>query len=69
MNYGVDWCTQPWCYVAETNSCIPAAYDTVFFAGTEYDSIKLSVAACATEDSSIGLQASFIAAIATIIAV
>ena len=65
-NYGVDWCTEAWCYVAAENTCDPAAYDTVFFAETEYaGTLKFAVTACAaTEDSSMALYAS--AAMATV---
>ena len=46
-NYGKDWCTEKWCYVSATNTCDPAAYDTVFFADTAYaGTLKFAVTAC-----------------------
>merc|ERR1712086_1008631 len=46
-NYGLDWCTEKWGYVAAENTCDPAAYDTVFFADTVYaGTLKFAVTAC-----------------------
>ena len=68
---GKDWCTEAWCYVATDNDCDPAAYDTVFFADTEYaDKLKFAVSACpkdaeedesADGDASVALYASAMA--------
>jgi hypothetical protein len=63
-NFGVDWCTEAWCYVAADNTCDPAAYDTVFFADTEYaGTLKFAVSACAAgdEEASMALYASAVA--------
>ena len=68
-NYGVDWCTEAWCYVSATNTCDPAAYDTVFFADTEYaGTLKFAVSACAAEDSSMSLYASAVMATVAVVA-
>ena len=68
-NYGVDWCTEAWCYVAAENTCDPAAYDTVFFADTEYaGTLKFAVSACAAEDSSMSLYASAVMATVAVVA-
>ena len=68
-NYGVDWCTEAWCYVATENTCEPAAYDTVFFADTEYaGTLKFAVSACAAEDSSMSLYASAVMATVAVVA-
>ena len=68
-NYGVDWCTESWCYVAAENTCDPAAYDTVFFADTEYaGTLKFAVSACAAEDSSMSLYASAVMATVAVVA-
>ena len=68
-NYGVDWCTEAWCYVAADNTCDPAAYDTVFFADTEYaGTLKFAVSACAAEDSSMALYASVAMATVAVVA-
>jgi len=32
-----DWCTTSWCYVPADNTCDPAAKDSEWFVGTEYD--------------------------------
>ena len=68
-NFGVDWCTEPWCYVgAECET----AYDTVFFAETEYkDTLKFDViTACAsTEEGSAALYASAVAMTVAAVAV
>jgi hypothetical protein len=63
-NFGVDWCTESWCYVsAECES----AYDTVFFADTEYaETLKFSVGACASEEASVALYASAAAVFAAV---
>ena len=67
-NFGVDWCTEAWCYVAAENDCDPAAYDTVFFADSDYaGTLKFSVTACA-EDSSMALYASAMAATIAVVA-
>ena len=67
-NYGVAWCTEPWCYVAADNDC-DTSYDTVFFADTEYaGTLKSSVTVCA-EDSSMALYASAMAATIAVVAV
>ena len=43
-NFGLDWCTENWCYVS---SRCEQAYDTVFFADTEYaETLKFSVNTC-----------------------
>jgi len=57
-DHGKDWCTEAWCYVASDNTCDPAAYDTVFFADTEYaETLKFAVSACADEEAgSMGLM-------------
>ena len=70
-NWGKDWCTEAWCYVAAENDCDPAAYDTVFFADTEYaGTLKFAVSACpkdaeaeesADGDASMALYASVMA--------
>ena len=64
-NYGVDWCTEAWCYTSpDCESAIP----TVFFAETEYkDTLAFSVGACA-EDSSIAMYASAMAATIAVVA-
>ena len=65
---GKDWCTEAWCYVAGDNDCDPAAYDTVFFADTDYSTLKFAVSACpkdaeesADGDASAALYASAMA--------
>lgn len=51
-NYGQDWCTKKWCYVSADNTCDPAAYDTVFFADTDYaGTLKFAVSACPASDT------------------
>ena len=48
-NFGVDWCTEDWCYVS---SKCEKAYDTVFFADTDYaGTLKFSVETCKAKDS------------------
>ena len=67
-NFGEDWCQASWCYVSSTNTCEPAAQDSLWFADTDY-ALQWSTAACAAdaEDSSVALYAS--ALIATVTAV
>ena len=66
-NFGEDWCTEAWCYVAADNDCDPAAYDTVFFDETEYaDTLKFAVSACA-ESSSMALYASAVMATVAVV--
>ena len=68
-NYGLDWCTEDWCYVAADNDCMPAAYDTVFFADTEYaGTLKFAVSACPNEDASSALFASTMAVVIAAVA-
>ena len=69
-NYGLDWCTEKWCYVAAENTCDPAAYDTVFFADTEYaGTLKFAVTACLENtQGSVALYASSAAIVAAIAA-
>ena len=59
---GKEWCTNAWCYVAADNDCDPAAYDTVFFAGTDYAGLKFATTACPADaadgDASSALMAS-----------
>ena len=68
-NYGVDWCTGQWCYVGA--DCA-TAYDTVFFADTEYaGTLKFDVkTACpaTSEEGSNMLYASAAAVIAAVAA-
>ena len=72
-DFGKTWCTEAWCYVSATNDCDPAAFDTVFFADSEYkDTLKFATSACPKEaeaaaDASMALYAS--AAMATFAAV
>lgn len=49
-NFGIDWCTNNWCYVsAECTN----AYETVFFADTEYSStLKFSTETCKADEAS-----------------
>ena len=70
-NYGLDWCTEKWCYVSSENTCDPAAYDTVFFADTEYaGTLKFAVTACLeiNTQGSVALYASSAAVVAAIAA-
>ena len=43
-NYGADWCTEPWCYVAPDNTC-DDALDTVTFADTNLESLQFTTEA------------------------
>ena len=66
-NFGESWCTNAWCYVASDNTCDPAAMTTTFFADTEYDGLMWAESAC-SEDSSMALYASAMAATVAVIA-
>ena len=66
-NFGEDWCSNSWCYVPATNTCEPAAQDSLWFADTDY-SLQWAIAACAAEDSSVALYASAIMATVAVVA-
>jgi hypothetical protein len=54
-DHGLDWCTEPWCYVFADSECDEegGAYNTVFFANTTYsDSLKFSVSVCTVYNGS-----------------
>jgi hypothetical protein len=54
-DHGLDWCTDPWCFVSADSECDEegGAYNTVFFANTTYsDSLKFSVSVCTVYDGS-----------------
>ena len=46
-DYGADWCIQPWCYVADDNTCDPPALDTAKYVDTIYEPITSDAASVA----------------------
>jgi len=50
-DYGADWCTQPWCYVAADNTCDPPASDTATYVDTIYDPIMSDATSVAAYES------------------